>query len=101
MRALLGGAEHLVLYHYVVEGRVAALVPGHDPVEIEAGEVVIFPHNDPHLLGSHLDLPPVPARDIVRPSPDSGMLTIEHGGGGERTRIVCGFLGATAWKEIR
>jgi hypothetical protein len=38
--APLEGAEHLVLYHYVVEGRLTAQILNGNPVEIEAGEVV-------------------------------------------------------------
>src|SRR5262245_59656371 len=90
---LLEGAEHIVLYHYVVEGRLTAQVPNGPPVEIEAGEVVILPHNHGHLLGSRLDLPPVPAGEGVRVPPEGGRKVIRHGGGGEHTRIVCGFLG--------
>jgi AraC-like DNA-binding protein len=90
---LLQGSEHLVIYHYVAEGRLSAKVPGQQPVEIEAGEVVILPRNDPHLLGSHLNLRPVPTHEVVHISPDGGLWSIDHGGGGERTRIVCGFLG--------
>jgi hypothetical protein len=66
---LLEGAEHLVLYHYVVEGRLRAQIPNGEPIEIEAGEVLILPHNDGHLLGSHLDLSPVPAKQVVRVPP--------------------------------
>ena len=91
--SLLDGAEHMVLYHYVVEGRLTAQIPNQPPVAVEAGEVIIFPHNDGHLLGSDLDLPPVPSRQVVRVSPESGLFVIRHGGGGERTRVVCGFLG--------
>jgi AraC-like DNA-binding protein len=91
--ASLKGAEHLVLYHYVVEGRLLAQVPKGRSVEVGAGELVMFPHNHAHLLGSDLDLPPVPAREVVCASPGGGLLAIHHGGGGERTRIVCGFLG--------
>jgi hypothetical protein len=40
---LLGAVEHLVLYHYVVEGRLRAQIPNGAPVEIGAGEVVISP----------------------------------------------------------
>jgi AraC-like DNA-binding protein len=40
--SLLEAAEHLVLYHYVAEGRLTAQVPNGKPVEIGAGEVVIF-----------------------------------------------------------
>jgi Cupin len=56
--SMLDGAQHLVLYHYVVEGRLSAQIPGTKPVEVSAGEVVIFPHNHSHLLGSHLDIRP-------------------------------------------
>jgi AraC-like DNA-binding protein len=91
--SLLEGAEHLVLYHYVVEGRLSAQILGEKPVEITAGEVVIFPHNHEHLLGSSLDLPPIPADRLVRASPGAELPAIRHGGGGERTRVVCGFLG--------
>lgn len=90
--ALLQGAEHLVLYHYVVEGRMCAQIEGGVPHVMEAGEVIIFPHNHGHLLGSDLKLPPVPSRSVVSAS-ESGLLTIRHGGGGAPTRIVCGFLG--------
>lgn len=92
LASLMQSTDHLVLYHYVAEGRLQAQIPGHAPHHFEAGEVVIFPHNDGHLLGSHLDLPPVPSRDVVRASP-GGLWVIRHGGGGEATRIVCGFLG--------
>jgi len=91
--SLLEGADHMVPYHYVVEGRLTAQIPNQPPVDVEAGEVIIFPHNDGHLLGSDLDLPPVPSRQVVRVSPESGLFVIRHGGGGDRTRIVCGFLG--------
>lgn len=89
---LLEGATHVVLYHYVVEGRLKAQIPGTAPVDIEAGQVVIFPHNDGHLLGSDVKLPAIPSKQVVRASPE-GLWTIRHGGGGEQTRIVCGFLG--------
>jgi AraC-like DNA-binding protein len=91
--SLLEGAEHLMLFHYVVEGRLTAQIANGPPVQIGAGEVVIFPRNDEHLLGSHLDLTPVPTKHIVRTSPEGGLLAIHHGGGGEQTRFVCGFLG--------
>jgi AraC-like DNA-binding protein len=91
--SLLRGAEHIVLYHYIVEGRFGAQVTNGKPVEVGAGEVVIFPHNHRHLLGSDLGLEPVPSREIVRVAPESGLWVIRHGGGGRRTRVVCGFLG--------
>jgi AraC-like DNA-binding protein len=88
---MLEGAGHLILYHYVVQGRLEARIEGADPVKIEAGEVVLFPRNDPHVMGSNLDLAPVDSHRIVQP--DGDLLAIRYGGGGDPTRVVCGFLG--------
>jgi AraC-like DNA-binding protein len=92
--SLFALTEHLVLYHYVVEGRLMAQIGNGKPTEVEAGEVIIFPHNHAHLLGSDLDLPPVLSRQIVQQPPDGGLWVIRHGGGGKAARIVCGFLGS-------
>ncbi|MBL8701425.1 MAG: AraC family transcriptional regulator [Alphaproteobacteria bacterium] len=94
-RALLEGADHLVLYHYVLEGRMTARLAGRGaaPVELEAGHVLLLPHNDAHLLGSDLRLPPVPTQQLLVATTGSRMWEIRHGAGGAPTRIVCGFLG--------
>ena len=65
---------------------------------IGAGEVVLLPRNDPHLMGSDLGLPPVPGSDIVRPPKDGGLFSIHHGGTGRCTRMICGFLGCASAK---
>jgi AraC family transcriptional regulator, alkane utilization regulator len=91
---LLGPASHLMPYHYVVEGEIRARVEGGEAFTLRAGEVVLFPRNDLHLLGSDLDRPPVTARDIIQPSRDGGLYSIHQGDGdGARSRLVCGFLG--------
>src|SRR5262249_47176341 len=95
----LGPASHMVLYHYVVEGELQIRVQGKveggegETLVVGAGEVVLLPRNDPHLMGSDVNLPPVSGRDIIRPPNEGGLSSIHHGGGGERTRMVCGFLG--------
>ena len=57
----VGPASHLIIYHYVVEGDLRIRVEGEvgDDVVIAAGELVLLPRNDPHLMGSDLSLPPV------------------------------------------
>src|SRR5271163_3587379 len=57
----LGPASHLILYHYVVEGefRIRAEGGADEDVVLRAGEVVLLPRNDSHLMGSDLSLPPV------------------------------------------
>src|SRR6266436_94052 len=55
-RPALGTASHLILYHYVVEGELRIRVDGEDggDLMIGAGEVVLLPRNDLHLMGSDL-----------------------------------------------
>src|SRR5215467_14033715 len=92
---LLGSASNLIVYHYVVEGDLRIRIDGDegDGVVIRAGEVVLLPRNDLHLMGSDLNLPPVLGSDVIQPPEDGGLFTIRHGGNGACTRMVCGFLG--------
>ena len=91
--AFLGPTSHVILYHYVVEGRLRVRLGGEKPFELTAGEVVLFPRNDPHLLGSDFDLPPTRASEAIRSSRGGGLATIRLGGDGGCTRVICGFLG--------
>lgn len=89
----LSPTTYLIPYHYVVEGRLGVRCEGLEPVELHAGEVVIFPRNDRHLLGSSFNLPPISAQQVIQPDADGGLQVIRHGGGGAQCRIICGFLG--------
>src|SRR3982074_3833582 len=91
----IGPASHLILYHYIVEGELRIRLEGEDGegLVLGAGDVVLLPRNDLHLVGSDLTLPPVAGSDIIQPSKDGGLFSIHHGGSGRRTRMICGFLG--------
>lgn len=92
----IGPTPHLILYHYVVEGELFVQVEeeGSEAFVLKPGEVVMLPRNDRHLLGSDLSLPPVEGHELIHPpDSDGGLFSIRHGGNGERTRLVCGFLG--------
>jgi AraC-like DNA-binding protein len=92
---IIGPASHLILYHYVVEGELRIRVDGEDgdDLMLGAGDVVLLPRNDLHLVGSDLSLPPVAGSDIIQPPKGGGLSSIRHGGSGRRTRMICGFLG--------
>src|SRR5260221_13881568 len=61
----LGPASHLILYHYVVEGELHIRIDGEDGEDLAlgAGEGVLLPRNDLHLMGSALTLGPAVGRD--------------------------------------
>ena len=94
-----GAAEMLrplnpvVFFHLVTEGRCKVrLAAGGEPIDLASGDLVLMPQGDTNLLGSDLQLAPVDADSLLRPAPPGGMLTIDHGGGGDEARILCGFL---------
>jgi AraC-like DNA-binding protein len=95
---VIGPASHLIVYHYVIEGDLNIRVQGADGenLVIGAGEVVMLPRNDLHLMGSDLSLPPVAGSEIIEPHKDGGLFSIHHGGAGRRTKMVCGFLGCAS-----
>jgi AraC-like DNA-binding protein len=84
---------HVIGYHYVTAGRLLLKVDGHPPIPVEAGEIILLPRNDPHVLASAANLRPVNSHLLIQPGPAGGLARIVHGGGGEQTQILCGFLG--------
>ena len=85
--------QHIAFFHLLTEGRCKArLTTGGETLEISAGDLLMMPNDDSHVMGSDLKLTPVPSDTLVQPPSPSGLLRIEHGGGGETTRFVCGFL---------
>jgi AraC-like DNA-binding protein len=91
-RALGVPSEQVVATHFVMEGTLSLSVEGEPPVELGEGDLVLLAANDPHKIGSDLSLPAIPADDLLTAPEGGGLATIRHGGGGARTRIVCGFL---------
>ena len=96
---ILPRAQHIVSYHIILQGSGYASIPGMKPMRFAAGDVVVFPHADSYAMLSRLDqkpeLTPDTSLDFFR-AMAAGRLpfTIEEGGGGaERARFVCGFLG--------
>src|SRR5688572_23622268 len=73
-------AEHLVLFHLLVEGRATARVPGYDSVALEAGDIVVLPRGDAHELwnGSVRELTD---SSSLLPKILSGAIASERGGG--------------------
>lgn len=90
-RLLVPEPAQIIAYHAVLEGRMLAWVGDQPPIELEAGHVVLIPRNEMHQLASAADVPLVDSHDVVDMT-RQGMLRLDYGGGGRRTRFVCGFL---------
>jgi AraC-like DNA-binding protein len=90
-RVLEPGAENVVIFHLVTEGTCVVELDGEPPLQLTAGDVVLFPQGHAHRMASEPGLPPAAPRRLEtvlarRPR------TLSHGGGGRAARMVCGYL---------
>jgi AraC-like DNA-binding protein len=92
------GVEHVINYHVVTSGSCWAGVVGDRPFRIGAGDIIVFPHGDPHVLSSEPGMRGRPDVDVYR-SANSQPIPIcvsLQGGGAPGATLVCGFLGCDA-----
>ncbi|MGH9793724.1 MAG: AraC family transcriptional regulator [Candidatus Acidiferrales bacterium] len=85
-------AECVVLFHILTEGQCLIESKGLPSVSLEAGDVIIFPHGDPHRMSSHAGARAERPQVLLSRSPDGALREIAFGGGGKVTRFVCGYL---------
>ena len=84
--------RQIIAYHYVVEGKCWIAIEQHLSVDAVAGEIVLLPQNDMHIISSAPGLAPFSRSKLELPPPVNGVSHIAFGGGGEKCRILCGFL---------
>jgi AraC-like DNA-binding protein len=90
--ALDGSGSSLVMLHVVAEGHCWVSLDGGPRVELTAGDVVVMPYGDANVWGSDEPSDPVPVTQLLPPPPWSTFPTIDYGGAGETTSVVCGYL---------
>src|SRR5512139_4037675 len=84
--------EHIIPFHIIAEGGCWLELKDREPVWLEAGDAVLLPYGDMHVLHGRKAAVAVPAEQLLPPPPWPDILRIRHGGDGECTRIVCGFV---------
>jgi AraC-like DNA-binding protein len=88
---LAPGTERLVSYHLVTDGKAIVQFGDGEPIEVNAGEVLIIPHGDAHTVsnGAPAEMIDATIKDYL-----AGSLTsMRYGGDGELTRFICGYFG--------
>lgn len=96
---ILPGAEHLIAYHVLTEGRCFANLVGEEPIPVEAGEVIVFTKGDPHVLSSSPGMRTDPVSQETLDAATAGQLpfAINYGDDGPvSAKVVCGFLACDA-----
>jgi len=91
-RVLPFRTEHIIPFHIVAEGGCWLEIKEQMPVWLEAGDAVLLPYGDVHVLHGREEAAKVPTGQLLPPPPWPGILRVEHGGVGTRTHLICGFL---------
>jgi AraC-like DNA-binding protein len=87
------GAAHLVLYHLLIEGTGFVEMEGGHSVVLGPGDVVIFPHGDPHHMSNgKATKPPFPNYGISSKIKARDLSPLRAGGGGAVSKFVCGYM---------
>jgi AraC-like DNA-binding protein len=94
---IMPGCEHVIEYHVLTAGTCFGGLPGEPPLRLEAGDIIVFPQGDGHVMSSAPGMRgdpndfPIDARSRNIP------LALSLGGSGDdQAHVVCGFLGCDA-----
>jgi len=82
----------VALFHILMDGECIVECKGLPPIKMYAGDVVIFPHSEPHTMRSHSGVKPIPIGSLVLPPSPEFLPKIAFGGDGETSRFLCGYL---------
>ncbi len=103
--AMMPGLDHVIEYHVVTRGACWGAVAGEQPVRLEAGDVIMFPHGDAHVMSSapglratvSVDRTPllqVPTRPVfLNYHGETPTLADPQAGDDCDATVVCGFFG--------
>jgi hypothetical protein len=91
---VMPGAERVIEYHLIARGACWGQVVGQEPIRLNEGDFIVFPQGDAHTLSSAPGMRATPDMSVFARPTTTLPIVYELGGGGpDRTRIVCCFLG--------
>jgi AraC-like DNA-binding protein len=90
--AVAPGAPHMLMYHFVVNGTARAKLEAGADIDLSPGDIVVFPHGDPHQLSAGAGANPVDSAAILRKISARDLSPMQGGGGGAVTEFICGYL---------
>lgn len=91
-RLVSPGAEHVIIYHLLTEGRANVRMEDGTRIALVPGDIVMIPHGDRHIMENG------PCADTIDDSEQAaqvlamGLKLCRIGGGGELTKLVCGYM---------
>ena len=91
---VMPGAQRVIEYHLIARGACWGNVVGEPPIRLKEGDLIVLPQGDAHVLSSAPGMRASPDMSVfVRPTTPLPLVYERGGGGPDRTRIVCCFLG--------
>jgi AraC-like DNA-binding protein len=92
---VLPGADRVFEYHLIIEGTAWGQRIGDEPIRLRAGDFLMFPQGDPHVMSSAPGMRSTPDLSFYAHDSTPLPLVYELGGRQEtaRTRLICGFFG--------
>ncbi len=91
---VMPGAQRVIEYHLIARGSGWGYVVGQSPIRLQAGDLLVFPQGDAHVLCSAPELPATLDMSLYTPPfTDLPLVYDRAGADGEQSRILCCFLG--------
>jgi AraC-like DNA-binding protein/mannose-6-phosphate isomerase-like protein (cupin superfamily) len=88
-------ASHVIEFHLVTQGSGYVRV-GEETTPFSAGDLFMIPHGDAHEMGNGTGAEVIDAEPTLPALLEGGLKRSRLGGGGEETRLVCGYLACDA-----
>lgn len=99
---MMPGTEHVIPFHVFLFGRCWAMPQDRsvEPLEVEAGDILMFPFGASHVVTSDRTRWEGKASDpgfyAAAAASDAPFTFVTVGGDGEKAKFVCGYLGCDA-----
>jgi AraC-like DNA-binding protein len=91
---VMPGAQRVIEYHLIAHGCCWGHAVGQEPIRLHEGDLIVFPQGDAHVLSSAPGMRAAPDMAVfARPSTPLPAFFELGGGGPDKARIVCCFLG--------
>jgi AraC-like DNA-binding protein len=85
-------AEHVIIYHLLTEGRARVRLGDGTCVAVNAGEIVMIPHGDRHIVENGPASMTLDDSEKAEEVLAQGLKVCRLGGGGEVSKFVCGYM---------
>jgi AraC-like DNA-binding protein len=83
--------NHILILHVPTQGQCWIEMPGHSPLQVQKGDVVVL-RGGAHTLCHSPGGTSVPITSIMPRTPPAAPPIITYGNGGDKTHLICGYL---------